>query len=96
MIEPPEHAIEIGPRARIEYSEYKGDTAGITEWHQKADGNWCCGWVCFAGSTWAKEFNGRISTWDVVQREPLTLTPSILCRVCQNHGFITNGRWVPA
>jgi hypothetical protein len=94
--EPPADAIVIGPRSRIEFSEYKGDTAGITEWHLKADGTWCCGWVCFSGSAWAKEFDGKITTWDVVSREPLTLTPSILCRACQNHGYITNGQWVPA
>lgn len=33
--------------------------------------------------------------WTVVTWEPLTLTPSILCS-CGDHGFITNGQWVPA
>lgn len=94
--EPPEDAIEIGPRNRITFSEYKGETAGIQEWHQKADGKWCVGWIAFAGAAWANSFKEPITTWNVVQREPLTLTPSILCRACQNHGFITDGRWVPA
>jgi hypothetical protein len=30
----------------------------------------------------------------VVQREPLTIEPSILCSDCQTHGFIRDGRWV--
>lgn len=34
--------------------------------------------------------------WQIVQAEPLTVTPSILCRMCGCHGFITNGEWVPA
>lgn len=34
--------------------------------------------------------------WRVVSREPLTLQPSILCKECGCHGFITSGRWVPA
>lgn len=34
--------------------------------------------------------------WDVLQFEPLTLSPSLQCRACDHHGFITNGRWVPA
>lgn len=34
--------------------------------------------------------------WTVMQREPLTLSPSLLCRACAHHGFITNGKWVPA
>jgi hypothetical protein len=26
----------------------------------------------------------------------LTVAPSLQCRSCPSHGFITNGRWVPA
>lgn len=32
----------------------------------------------------------------VVQREPLTVNPSILCDDCGLHGFITNGSWFSA
>lgn len=31
--------------------------------------------------------------WTIEQREPLTVRPSILCRRCGLHGWITNGRW---
>jgi hypothetical protein len=31
--------------------------------------------------------------WQVVSWEPLTLSPSILCRRCGDHGFIRNGKW---
>lgn len=31
--------------------------------------------------------------WTVQQREPLTVTPSILCRGCGLHGYITAGEW---
>lgn len=34
--------------------------------------------------------------WDLVSAEPLTLAPSILCRVCGSHGFVRSGRWVGA
>jgi hypothetical protein len=34
--------------------------------------------------------------WNVVSLDPLTLSPSVLCRTCQLHGFIRDGRWVPA
>lgn len=34
--------------------------------------------------------------WTVESWEPLTLSPSILCRACGHHGFIQDGRWVPA
>lgn len=34
--------------------------------------------------------------WKLEQREPLTISPSLLCMSCQHHGFIRNGQWVPA
>lgn len=37
-------------------------------------------------------FNG----WDLVSEEPLTLSPSLLCLACGHHGFIRDGKWVPA
>jgi hypothetical protein len=32
----------------------------------------------------------------VVAEEPVHLTPSLLCPECGLHGFIHDGRWVPA
>ena len=94
---PPESAVDIGDGHKIVFAEYGGDTAGIHEYHRKPDGAWCSGWVCFKGSTWERQFTAEpVTSWDVIQREPLTLTPSISCRRCGNHGFITNGRWVKA
>jgi Family of unknown function (DUF6527) len=34
--------------------------------------------------------------WDLVSVSPLTITPSLLCRACGHHGFLTEGKWVPA
>lgn len=34
--------------------------------------------------------------WEVISVEPLTLSPSLLCRACGSHGFIRDGKWVPA
>jgi len=34
--------------------------------------------------------------WTVEKLDPLTLSPSLLCRRCGHHGFIRDGRWVPA
>lgn len=33
--------------------------------------------------------------WMVTSHDPLTITPSILCRHCGCHGFITAGEWIP-
>lgn len=32
--------------------------------------------------------------WQLVQADPLTISPSILCGECGIHGFWTNGAWV--
>jgi hypothetical protein len=93
---PPTDAVDIGEGHRISFREFKGEVAGIAEYHQKPDGTWCSGWVAFSGSAWAREFKTPINVWQVISREPLSLTPSILCRACGNHGNITNGRWVKA
>lgn len=34
--------------------------------------------------------------WVIECAEPLTVSPSILCIRCRTHGFIRDGRWVPA
>ena len=34
--------------------------------------------------------------WKLEQLEPLTISPSLLCMSCQHHGFIREGKWVPA
>jgi hypothetical protein len=39
---------------------------------------------------------GKEKCWTVVQTNPLTVQPSILCGSCGLHGFITNGQWVTA
>lgn len=33
--------------------------------------------------------------WKIERLEPLTLTPSLLCKSCGNHGFVRNGKWIP-
>lgn len=55
-----------------------------------ADGAACS--ICFHGNTrWARE--RTVNLWAVVQREPLTLSPSIVHK--GHHGHIVQGRWVP-
>lgn len=34
--------------------------------------------------------------WTVESWDPLTLSPSILCRICGNHGWIRDGKWISA
>lgn len=45
-------------------------------------------------------FNPRVSAgsshWTVESWEPLTISPSVLCAACGDHGFIRGGKWVRA
>lgn len=34
--------------------------------------------------------------WRLHSEQPLTLSPSLPCPVCGHHGFIRDGKWVPA
>ena len=35
------------------------------------------------------------NTWSIVENHPLSVTPSVHCTVCNLHGFIIAGQWVP-
>ena len=53
------------------------------------------GW-CMGGFQWHKpdeRIHGPL--WDLVSWEPLTVSPSLLCG-CGAHGFIRDGKWIPA
>lgn len=78
--------------------DHNGQWVGIYEWHRcsanpapglHGDGL-TAGWIQFA--------IGDVlpPAWELLQREPLTLGGSLLCRACGRHGFIRDGRWVPA
>ncbi len=32
---------------------------------------------------------------DILSAEPLTLSPSLKCRICGAHGEVVNGKWEP-
>jgi hypothetical protein len=34
--------------------------------------------------------------WTVLSDDPLTLTPSLLCPACGDHGWVSRGAWVPS
>ncbi len=58
------------------------------------------GKLCASAATFAGEVQRRIEpnkpTWTVESWEPLTLSPSLLCTACGDHGFVRGGRWVAA
>jgi hypothetical protein len=89
--------IDIGHGVSIAYRKLRdvqgqGAVAGIAYQHPKPDGTPCGpSWVPFKG-----RYAGSVGGWEIVRESPLTLAPSLLCRSCRHHGFIRDGKWVPA
>jgi hypothetical protein len=71
---------------------------GAVVHHPGADGSTCTDrFIVFAPHPEAStQYPPEFPTWNMESREPLTLSPSLLCRVCGDHGFIRDGHWVPA
>lgn len=57
----------------------------------RESGRECGGYITFDGPEQRKESR---PLWTVESWEPLTLTPSLLCKTCGSHGWIRNGKWV--
>lgn len=64
--------------------------AGITIEHPTPTGGQCGHIALWDGS------QGPNRTWTLISLDPLHLEPSLLCRICGDHGFIRDGKWVPA
>jgi len=91
------HVIELGDNHTIEFTSYKGDDrAGAIVTHLTPEGKLCEGSISFRGHSWVAEFKSGIpdASWELVSDNPVTLSPSLACRVCGDHGFIREGKWV--
>ena len=88
---------DLGNNHSFTFVEFRDDSRiGISYYHTTPEGNTCNGFITFEGGAWANAFDNKIPSWKVISFEPLTITPSLLCKACGDHGFITDGKWVPA
>lgn len=55
---------------------------------------YCEGGLTFDGPV-QQQLEPQQPKWTVESWEPLTLSPSVLC-ACGDHGWVREGRWVPA
>ena len=69
-----------------------GETAGFLVTHPGADGEPCLS----PSGHFIPTHSESPVRWTIDSMQPLTLSPSLACRVCGDHGFIREGRWVPA
>lgn len=81
-------------RKRFGYPLPNVTKVGLFIRHPNKNGQYCHSAMYFEGTEYTKHY--KTTTWKVEKWEPLTITPSIKCLTCQDHGFITDGKWVPA
>jgi hypothetical protein len=85
--------LDLGSGVTLEwtYHEPEGRVGYILD-HPKAENeSGRCG-----GAGWVNpEYEPTRPHWTISSEDPLTMSPSFLCH-CGFHGFVTNGKWVPA
>lgn len=91
-------AIAIGHGVTIRFTGIYGQPAdvkgGIIVAHRHPDGTICEGLVNFdvpANADLANRPKWTVESWD-----PLTISPSVHNTGCGLHGFIRDGKWIPA
>lgn len=71
------------------------ERVGATIYHRtdKTESGMCTGFVYFDTPEIARIFTNAAALWQVPSWDPLTLSPSVLCGRCGDHGFVRAGRW---
>ncbi len=80
---------DIGHGVLIQVFHVEGALEGIGGSHPLPNGERCVFWIPVSREP-------KSHAWTLESETPLTVSPSLLCRVCGHHGFIRNGQWVPA
>jgi len=77
-----------------------GHVYGLIEHHPAADGGspYCGGYIAWAVP---QHWPTCVPRHELVRGGPgeealVTISPSLACRTCGNHGFIRDGKWVTA
>jgi hypothetical protein len=91
ILEGLENVVDLGGGYRYSFTERDGVRTGLIMEHPRPDnGETCNGAIDF-------EPHGTPShSWKVESWDPLTLSPSLLCRLCGRHGFLRENKWVDA
>lgn len=82
-----DQSIDLGNGHTLRPSRNEGILYGFHETHPRPDnGQACIGYIPV----------GHSDEWTLEAEDPITLSPSVLCRICGTHGFIRDGKWVDA
>lgn len=81
--------LDLGDGHTAQAVELNGVVYGydITHPRKGQSGERCASWIPIGGGP---------ESWTVDSPNPLTVSPSLLCTACGDHGFIRQGQWVPA
>ena len=96
--------LELNPQFDTPEFDPPVERVGAQVYHRRRDGRMCVGAIHF--DTPGSPFTNARNAWHVVTWEPLTVEPSLLCKMplrfidgsqgtCGDHGFIRAGVWVP-
>jgi hypothetical protein len=89
--------LDLGHGVELKFTSWADhDRAGFIESHDRPDGQGRCEGGGMFDLPGVRDAFPERALWTVESWEPLTLSPSLLCRVCGNHGFVRSGIWVPA
>ncbi|HSU34345.1 MAG TPA: hypothetical protein VLJ88_01670 [Propionibacteriaceae bacterium] len=89
---------DIGGGHEISFYTGEDDAVriGLLDRHHKPDGTPCNGPGSVPFDVPENANTPDRARWQLVSVEPLTLSPSLLCQLCGDHGFIRDGKWVVA
>jgi hypothetical protein len=80
-------AVDLGDSHTLEWRRVDGVLYGANVEHLDGDGQPCRnGWIYF----------GPPDGWTLESEDPPTISPSVLCTACGDHGFVRQGRWLRA
>lgn len=71
------------------------DKYGLWVAHATPEGRPCESFIIITSDVQRRIEPGR-PTWQLISEDPLHVEPSLLCKTCGDHGFIRDGRWMPA
>lgn len=97
MTENKPERLDLGHGVSITFTTWEShNPVGLVEYHNRPDGSPCVGGgILFDLPGVSEAFPDR-PVWTLENLDPLTISPSLQCMSCSHHGFIRDGRWVPA
>lgn len=94
---PADFDLDLGHDHYLQWQTYEGRRAGaLIEHPAGGKDHQPAGSYCAGGISWVPGFRSA-NPWTIEGEadEHLTVSPSVLCS-CGDHGFIRDGKWVPA